>query len=78
VPGRHRQAKSSASAAALALTAKLVRLSTPVFPIAVALVLGVCSDPGTVTAPNATLSRVTSHGGDRLATNRMGGEHSTR
>ena len=48
---------------------KLMRLKfTPIGPVAVALVLGGCSDPGTATEPNATLSRVTSQGGDRLAT----------
>ncbi len=41
---------------------------TPIVPIAVALVLGGCSDPSTVTAPQATLSRVPSRGADRLAT----------
>jgi hypothetical protein len=40
----------------------------PIVPIAVALMLVGCSDPGTVTAPPATLSRVASRGGDRLAT----------
>ena len=43
---------------------------TPIVPIAVALVLGGCSDPGTVTAPRETPSPAlaATQSGDRLAT----------
>jgi len=43
---------------------------TPIVPIAVALVLGACSDPSTVTASRGTMSRAlaTTRDGDRLAT----------
>lgn len=42
--------------------------TTSIIPIAVALVLGGCSDPSIVNAPHATLSSVATRGGDRLAT----------
>ena len=43
---------------------------TPIVPLAVGLLLGGCSDPGTLTAPREAASRVLlqSRAGDRLAT----------
>lgn len=72
VLGRHiAKLRSSANAAAPTPHRKLMRLRlTPIVPIAVALVLGGCSDASTVTAPSETLLRALAptRGGDRLAT----------